>query len=418
MNEFPVYPKAWKKGLINIDLLFPNKYFGGAYHLGMHILYNLIMNHPRYTATKVYSDEGKLTSNLIGITISYERDYERIKKILKKNNVPLHKNRNQIIFCGGPAVTLNSKPVEDYVDFIVLGDAELILPTILEAYHGQDKATFLEEIKHVQGVYIPGKNTRTLAELKHLDDAPYPLYQPLPQELTRNFVFGNTFMLEIERSCPYHCSFCVIPATNKQQKVRSLASIKKIIDEGIKINKRTHVTIYSPAFTHPERKEILKYLLKKNLTFSIPSLRVEGIDDELLELINAGGQHSITLAPEAPERLRTSVNKYIKDKVYEEVIQKAKAHGMQVKLYMMIGLPGMTTEDIEEMATWLNKLGCYASINPLVPKKTTALEHVTFDKATIKQQIELLQKKLHVPHKIANLDTSYEEYLEGMHGYI
>ncbi len=418
MKESPAYPKSWKKGQIPIDILFPNKYFGGAYHLGMHILYNLIMEDARFVAHKVYSDEGKLSSTIIMISVSYERDYPRIPKLLKQNGISLDKNRKEIIICGGPAVMLNSKPVESYADMIVHGDAEAIVPGLLEAYTGQEKSAYLDSVKHHKGVHIPGLNKKTTLELDNLNDAPYPLYQPLPEELTREFVFGNTFLLEIERSCPHHCSFCIIPAVNKKTKMRTYEHLKKIIDEGIRINKRNNITIYSPAFTHIDRKKILRYIISKGLTFSVPSLRAELVDDELLDLIKQGGQNSITIAPEAPMHLRKSIKKYIPDRTYEEAIAKAKAHGMSVKLYMMIGLPGMTDSDVIEMAKWLNKQGIYASINPLVPKLTTDVEKHPFDTKVIKHQIDLLKKHLKIKHKIANLDTSEEEYELGMSGYL
>ena len=162
MKETPQYPKSWNKNLTTIDIFFPNKQFGGAYHFGMHILYNLIMSNPNFYAKKVYSDEGKLDSKLIAMTVSYERDYPRIPKLLKQQGISLDKNtREQIIFCGGPAVTLNSKPVEDYVDFIVFGDAEAVLPPLLDAYKGQSKQEYLNTIKTIQGVYIPGLNKKT-----------------------------------------------------------------------------------------------------------------------------------------------------------------------------------------------------------------------------------------------------------------
>ncbi len=417
MKETPQYPKSWNKNLTTIDIFFPNKQFGGAYHFGMHILYNLIMSNPNFYAKKVYSDEGKLDSKLIAMTVSYERDYPRIPKLLKQQGISLDKNtREQIIFCGGPAVTLNSKPVEDYVDFIVFGDAEAVLPPLLDAYKGQSKQEYLNTIKTIQGVYIPGLNKKTFNELNNLDDAPYPYYQPLPEELTREFVFGNSFLLEIERSCPHKCSFCIIPATNKKTKVRSLEQLKKIIDKGIAINKRDNIAIYSPAFTHPQRKEILKYILSKNLKFTLPSLRAELVDDELLELIKEGGQQSITIAPEAPEHLRKSIRKYVPDRIYEATIKRAQEHGISVKLYMLLGIPGMTDEDVIKMAEWLNTQKCYASINPIVPKPTTELEKHPFDKKSLKKHVELLKKHLKIKHKIANLDTSEEEYELGMMG--
>ena len=52
-------------------------------------------------------------------------------------------------------------------------------------------------------------------------------------------------------------------AFKRRSKAKKPEKIKEIIDEGIKLNKRKKVIMYTASFTHPKRKEILEYLLSK-----------------------------------------------------------------------------------------------------------------------------------------------------------
>ncbi len=402
--------KSWNKSLIQVDLVYPNKSYGGYYSLGLLILYNIINKQKDFIAKRHFLDKNKLTSNLIGFTFQYELDYYNFFKILKQNNISLDKKRKQIIFAGGPCINQNPKPLEKYIDFFVTGEAEKILPEILKIYkQTQDKKTFLKKISKINGIYIPGKKF-TFTSIKDLDKYPYPLYQPLPKKINKNFVFGRSFILEIERGCPFNCHFCSIRSIHSKIKYRSLKKIKEIIDQGVKINKTNKVVIYSPSFAHPKRKEILKHLIKKNLQFSIPSIKIELMDDELLDLIKKGGQRSLTIAPESNQRLRYLLNKHISDAQYFNFIKKAKQKGFKIKLYFMVGIPNTTKKDLDELIEFINKAKCSASINPFVPKPKTNLKDHKFDKTKIKQEIKYLKKHLKTKVKFANMKFSYEEY--------
>lgn len=402
--------KSWNKSLIQVDLVYPNKSYGGYYSLGLLILYNIINNQKNFITKRHFLDQNKLTSDLIGFTFQYEPDYYNFIKILKQNKIPLTKNRKQIIFAGGPCINQNPKPIEKYIDFFVTGEAEEILPKILKVYEqNRDKKTFIKKIEKLKGIYVPGKKF-TLSTIKDLDKYPYPLHQPLPKKIDKNFVFGRAFILEIERGCPFNCHFCSIRSIHDKVKYRSLKKIKDIIDQGIKINKVNKVVIYSPSFAHPKRKEILKYLIKKKLQFSIPSIKVELVDDDLLDLIKKGGQKTLTIAPESNQRLRYTLNKHVSDEKYFNFIKKAKEKGFKIKLYFMVGIPNTTTKDLDELIEFINKARCSSSINPFVPKPKTSLGKHKFNKTKVKQEIKYLKKHLKTKVKFANVRFSYEEW--------
>jgi radical SAM superfamily enzyme YgiQ (UPF0313 family) len=408
--------------MFKLDIVYPNLYYGGVYSLAMIIFYNLVNGMQNWVCERVYLDKGKISSNLIGFTIHYELDYKNILEMLKKNNVSLSKDRKQIVFAGGPCVINNPETLSEYFDFFFVGEAEESMPKVLEAYEEeQNKEKFLELIKDVPGVFVPGKSKKECyTSVQDLDKITYPLYQPLPENIDKTFVFGKAFILEPERGCPYNCKFCSMPTFYKSLRMRSLEKIKEIIDKGTKLNKRNKVIIYSPSFIHKDRKEILKYMIEKKLEFSVPSIKAETIDEEMVSLIPQGGQKTLTLAPECNERLRKSLNKNIKDASFFKVIGYANKHKIKkLRYYFLLGIPGQEQKDLEETVELIKKLKekfngkTSVSFNPLVGKPKTQFEGLDFDKKKIKKQAAYIKKelgKIRVKAKVASVSTSEKEY--------
>ncbi|MDI6736991.1 MAG: radical SAM protein [Nanoarchaeota archaeon] len=427
--ELPLIQKSWKKGINQLDIVYPNKKFGGAYNLGVLIIYNLVNNIPNWICSRVFLDEGKITSSLVGFTFQYEPDYYNLPKMLSKAGISLEKEkRKQIIFAGGPCVNANPNALSKYMDFLVIADAELVLPKVLAAYEvnkagdeKEAKKNFLKEIAGISGIFVPGISSKpSCAYLKSLDEAPYPLYQPLPVGLPKDYVFGNAFLLEPERGCPFVCKFCPMPLRGGVR-IRSLEKIKDIIGKGIALNKRKKVILYTASFTHPARKDILKYLISKNLEFSVPSIKVELADREFLELIKKGGQRTLTIAPECNEELRFKIGKHVKDEQYFKFIENANGLSFDtIKMYFMIGIPGQDEKALEEMAAFIIKAKkmcraeCYVSINPFVPKPGTMLSSHKFDEKVIKKQAKYLQNLLGkegIRFKVQGVRQAKEEWV-------
>jgi len=396
--EYPTIEKSWNKKINKVTIVYPNKYYGGVYSLGPLILYNIINKLPNFYCERQFLDNNNLKdSNLIGFSFQYEPDYYNFFKILKQNNIPLDKTkRSQLIFAGGPSININQKPLAPYIDFFLLGDIEETMIKVLKEYNNPD---FLKRISKIPGVYVPGINSPSFAKA-NLTFENYPLYQPLPLEMDKSFVFGKCFILETERGCPYNCNFCIIPSIYKKTQFRPLPQIKKIIDEGLKLNKRNKVVIYAPSFAHPQRKEIIQYLIDKKVEFSLPSIKASIVDKGLLTLIKKGNVHSLTIAPECNESLRFKLNKKIKDEFYINFVKTAaELKFKKIKLYFLLGLPNQTIKDLDETIDFIKKLKeikniqLYFSFNSFVPKQTTPLENYKFDKSVITKQIKYLKKQ-------------------------
>ncbi len=399
----------YRKTKFQLDVVFPNKMYGGVYSLGPLIIYNLVNQRKDWYCERVFLDHGKVKAPLVGFSLQYELDLEKAIAMKPKQG---------ITFAGGPVAELHTKEVAKYFDFLILGDIEAVLPKILEEWEKGEK-DFLKRISSLSGVYQAGQKDITKAQLQSLDDAPYPLVQPFPETINEDYVFGKCFILETERGCPFFCHFCAIPQFYEgKMKYHSLNYLKKVIDDGLVINKAKKIVIYSPSFVHPQRKELLKFLLEKKVRVSFPSIKAELMDLETLQLMKACGQESLTIAPECGERLRFAINKKVKDEEYFAFVERCNSIGIQkLKIYMMICLPGMNNEDIKEMAKFIKEMKrifkgrLYLSINYLVPKPKTILSAHIFDKKIAKEQEKLfIQELKNIKIKMPKLSTSYKEW--------
>lgn len=421
--EFPLINKKWTKNVNSLDIVYPNKYSGGVYCLGPLVIYNIVNNLENWICNRVFLDKGKISSKLIGFTLQYELDYYNVVKMLKSSNIKLEKKgREQIIFAGGPCISTNHKALSKYLDFAILGDAEEVLPEVLKLYEkSNSKESFMESISSLPGVYVYGitKNP-CYARVTDFNKVPYPMYQPFEEALGKEFVFGKTFILETERGCPYKCKFCSLPQLNNKTNFRSFDKIKEIIDKGLEINKRNNVSIYAASFIHPGRIKILKYLLEKKVTFTVPAVKIEAINEEFLYLVKAGGTKSFTIAPECNEELRSSLGKHYSDNRIFEIIDLANKIGFEgLKFYFMIGLPNMQDSDLEKMAELASKLKSrfngksYFSINPLVAKPNTDFAGLKFDKKVVSHQANLIGSLLNrqkIKFKPINVSASFKEW--------
>lgn len=419
--EYPTLKKSWKKGMHSLAIVYPNLYYGGLYSLAPLIFYNIVNHLPNWSCERKFLDkcDGLKNFNLIGFTFQYELDYFNLFNVLKENALPSAKEkRDEIIFAGGPCVTSNPETLTKYIDFFVLGDAEEVIVKILQTYEQHpEKPCFLEAIAQYHGVFVPGLTKQIIPASADLNTSPYPIYQPLPEHLEKSYVFGKAFLLEVERGCPFTCKFCTIPTIYPKLKYRKVGFLIKAIQDGMKLDQREKVVMYAPSFVHPERKKLLQWLVDQKIPFSVPSLRLEYLDDELLTLIRKGGQRSLTVAPEANERIRMLTDKKITDQAFFEMIDRAAKQGFeQIKMYFIIGLPDQTITDLDEMITFIDETKkrfgrrIHASINPLVPKPKTKYEHLPFDKEKCKEHMLYLNKHMATKMKISDLKNAELEW--------
>src|ERR671935_1127351 len=179
------------------------------------------------------------------------------------------------------------------------------------------------------------------------------------------------------------------------------------VRHGLRLRKRVGL-ISAATSDHPQLEQLLERMLEAGAEVSLSSLRIDRITPFLVEALVRSGTRTITLAPEAgSQRMRDVINKRL---THEQIVHAAELAGRggipKAKLYFIVGLPGGTDQDIEELAALSAEVlaamrehnrGARVAVNlsPHVPKAQTAFQwEATAPEETSERRIKLVQKAL------------------------
>lgn len=401
-------------------------------NLAIHLLYRLINSHPYFSCERFFLLQNGILPlsiessrplnefNIIGFSISYELDYFNAVKILKKSSIPLwSQNRDlsyPLIIGGGACMNYNPEPVADMFDLILIGEAEEAIEEILNRYVDirdsvKSKEDLLLSFSDINGIYIP----------RFYRDG-RPLISGIPEKIKRrvfiNFdeetaysyiyspdaVFGDMFLIEIERGCPMRCKFCVAGNVYSPCRIKSLDVVKEIILRFGEEYKR--IGLMGPLVGGiPYIKELFRWLIELNFQLSVSSLRISTLDNELLELLKLGGESTITIAPEfLDEDLRRDIGKRESNEKILEVIETLLRVGFKkIKFYMIFGYGDYDVEikALEIFKRHLIRLlkaykaNAIFNFQPLVPKPFTPLQdYRILDKSELQKQKRKIEETL------------------------
>lgn len=391
--ERNVVKKDHRKVRLRFAIAYPSPYSVGMSNLAVRLLYELINSNEDFLCERFFfSDFGSrplsLESNLpmsafdaIGFSLQHELDYIRMLDMLRTSSIELDRSRRRrpVIVAGGPAVSSNPAPLERFVDLFVVGEAEPVITTLLESL--ADGTAPSEISGTLPGLYSQGVEVER-ARVRSLDDAPHAIRQVHPKG---GQGFSSTFLLEVSRGCDRGCRFCLECFTYRPKRERSFKKISEILCEGLQLSGLDRVTCISSAFfDHREIGEVLAWMRDRGIKFSLPSVRISGKGSRIAELLAAGGQRSITIAPEtASPRLREVINKRFSDSELFELLAASRRAGINsVKLYFMVGIPGEEDSDVEAVRHMLSEIvscgfapsSLHISVNPMIPKSNTPFQ--------------------------------------------
>lgn len=401
---------------IHFGLAYPNVYNAAMSSLGYNILYNQINEREDSWCERIiYPDVNSIESNtplrhfdIISFTIQFEEDYFNILEMLKRSEVPLKRaDRTQddpLIIAGGPCPTANPMPLSDYIDVFIIGEGENVIEDFLNEFKRSNRN--LENYLDIEGVFIPKYMNRTkISLIKDMDNA-YHIDEPVISRSDEGIyegVFNNTIMLNVSRGCTRGCRFCMAGYLYRPMRQTPCDSL---VELAIRTRQKTglnKITLIGAAVSdYGELERLTESLESEGFQISTPSLRIESITKETLKTLKRSGLRTITLAPESIEKLRKVINKDIPDETIFRVIEDAVNLDFKIKLYFLIGIPGETPEDIEELAGYMKRIaGMHTSprnvkfsVNPIIPKPQTPLQWESYDFKDIKSKTRYLKREM------------------------
>ena len=411
----------FKKNIKNIDihlgLAYPNIYRTAMSSLGYNILYNhLNEREDTWCERIIFPSINSIESNtpsryfdIISFTLQFEEDYFNVLKMLKSAEIPLKRedrtDDDPLIIAGGPCATANPQPLSDYIDMFIIGEGEYVVDEILDR-HLQTEDKNLEKFLDIPGVYIPEYGNKAKIRIVEDMNHAYHITQPVISQSDddeHQTIFNNSIMLNVSRGCTRGCRFCMSSYLYRPMRQ---TDYKKLIDIAIKNRENTglnKITLIGAAVSdYQDLEKLIHGLEDENFQISTPSLRIESITKETLQSLKNSGLKTITLAPESIPKLRKVINKDILEEEIFTVIENAVELDFKIKLYFLIGIPGESMDDIEELCRYMKKIAnmhyniknVKFSVNPIIPKPHTPLQWEPYNFKDIKKKTRYIKKEM------------------------
>jgi radical SAM superfamily enzyme YgiQ (UPF0313 family) len=435
----PVTPEVEAIPLI---FAFPNEYAVGITSLGYQVVWATLSARRDLQVSRLFTDCHETLPTqpeLFGFSMSWELDYVHILSLLEALAVPIRvrdRTTHPLVFGGGPVLTANPEPFADFFDVILLGDGEILLDAFIDAYQAvrqADRTTQLQHLAQVPGIYIPSLYRVTY------DGATGPIQRidaidaTIPAQIEKQTYRGNTlsastvvtakaaweniFMVEVVRSCPEMCRFCLASYLTLPFRAASVeASLIPAIARGLQVTDRLGL-LGASVTQHPEFESLLAYINRPehdDVRLTIASVRTNTVTPTLAATLVKHDTKSITIAVESgSNRLRQIINKKLTNDEITQAAINAKVGGLSaLKLYGMAGVPGEEPEDLAETVAMMKNLkkaapglrltlGC----STFVPKAHTPFQWFGVNRQAEKR-LQFLQKQLR-PHGIDFRPESY-----------
>jgi radical SAM superfamily enzyme YgiQ (UPF0313 family) len=417
-----------KEAEVRIALCYPSPYFAGMSSLGFQTIYREIHLHPRATAERAFlpDDEAAVMEHraqhlpvhtietqtpidqfdALAFSVSYELELPGMFEMLSLSNIPLRAKdrdeRHPLVICGGPLTFSNSAPLAPFTDLLVLGEAEDLIHTLIDAIAARlPRHEFLARLHGKPGFFAPALGDlgphSVLPPVAKADDSRLPARS---QIVTPHTVLRSMFLIEPERGCSRGCTYCVMRrTTNGGMRTVAPERVLELIPEHAR-----KVGLVGAAVTdHPRIVDLVRTLVQSGREVAISSLRAERLvaKPELVSLLAASGAKTLTTAADgASERLRIALDRKTNAQQILQAAQLAKTAGFsRFKLYLMVGVPGETDEDFDELASFAGELSKILPLSfgcaPFVAKRNTPMDGAPFaGVAEIDRKLAYLRRAL------------------------
>ena len=234
-----------REAKVRLPLCYPSPYHVGMSSLGYQVAYRILndcVRRPGPDGLDVLAERAFLPDDVdawrrarlplvtyesgfavgqapaILFSVAYELELSGLFTCLELSSVPLLREErgpeHPLIICGGPLTFSNPLPLGPFADIVVMGEAEEVLPALVDKLlaagfaQGQaERRTLLLELSREPGLRIPAVHGEHLPKPAQCDFAHLPASSVI---LTPHTELRSMFLIEPERGCSRGCTYCVM----------------------------------------------------------------------------------------------------------------------------------------------------------------------------------------------------------------
>jgi radical SAM superfamily enzyme YgiQ (UPF0313 family) len=381
-----------------IALCYPSPYAAGMSSLGYQRIYRALQESGEFAAERAFLGDEAASEPLLqghaqtyesltpignfsvaAFSVAYELELAGLVAMLQGAGIPPKRAEREahhpFVLAGGPLTFSNPVPLGGLVDAVIMGEAEEIVLDVLRVLRdAPTRQAQLDGLAAIESVWVPAIHGEVLPSIAAVPNEMLPAWAPIR---TPHAEFANMFLIESERGCSRGCTYCVMRrSTNGGMRLVPMEKILSLVPEDA-----PRVGLVGAAVSdHPKIVSIVHALADAGKAVSLSSLRPDRLSDEFVGALKRGGYRTLTTAMDGPsERLRETLERRAKEKHLLRCAEYARKHGMdRLKLYLMIGLPTETGDDIDECVRFtaeLSKIVPVAlGIAPFCSKRNTPLD--------------------------------------------
>lgn len=409
----------YKTAPFRCAMLYPSPYRAGMSSLGYQVVYREVNERADWVAeraffpdapkefresrTPLFTYESKFRvseADVIAVSFAYELEIGGLLESLDLAGVPVRASKRSghdpLVVVGGPLTFSNPVPIGPFADVVVMGEGEELIHTILDTVEDcDDRDELLARLSVIPHLWIPAIHGERLLPVAKVSPAKLPAYSTIISPHTE---LANMHLVEAERGCHRKCTFCVMRrSTNDGMRLGDVDRVLATIPP-----EAQRVGLVGAAVSdHPKLKDIVGAIVSSGKGIGLSSLRADRLDDELVGLLKEGGYKTLTVASDgASERLRVTLQKTIRERHLLEAAELVATHKLKhLKVYMMVGVPGETPEDIDELVRFGREVSkiCNVALGiaPFVAKRNTPMDRLPFaGLKPVEKTLKRLQREL------------------------
>jgi radical SAM superfamily enzyme YgiQ (UPF0313 family) len=402
------------QGELPVALVYPSPYHVGMSSLGFQTIYRELNALPGVAAERAFLPDDVSAARtghemlctyetnrpvadfpIVAFSLAYELEIAGLVHCLDLAGIPalsaerdVHDRRWPLVVVGGPLTFSNPVPAGPMADVVVMGEAEDAVATLIETFRGSpDKRALLETLARLPGFFVPALHGEKPPAVLAVANARLPAYS---QIITPHTELSSMFLIEAARGCSRTCTYCVMRRSTNggMRKAEPEQILARIPDHARRVG-----LVGAAVTDHPRLPAVLRALVDAGRGVGVSSLRADRLTDELVGLLAAGGYRTLTTAADgASQLMRDRIKRGTSEENLRNAARLCRAHGMAaLKVYVMLGLPGETMADVEELIRFAIELGAIAprlvvTAAPFVAKRNTPLDGSAFEDVALLEE--------------------------------